>query len=118
MKEEGDLSLMGKLLVETDRLKKQIQVIILFIALISFSQSAFGVAAFPYPVEITQFDNDNDGTGISRIGVICHEFGHILGAHDYYDTDKTTNTIYFGTGNWNNNGTTPDCHLIKHLVCF
>jgi M6 family metalloprotease-like protein len=60
----------------------------------------------------------NSGTGISRIGVICHEFGHVLGAHDYYDTDKTTNTIYFGTGqwdvmgngNWNNFGATPAHH--------
>ena len=63
MKEEGDLSLMGKLFVETYRLKKQIQVIFLFVVLISFSQSAFGVAAYPYPVEITQ----PDGTKITII---------------------------------------------------
>lgn len=58
------------------------------------------------------------GTGITRIGAICHEFGHILGAMDFYDTNYTTNGSYSGTGNWdimgegswNNNGTTPAHH--------
>jgi len=60
----------------------------------------------------------NSGIGLTRIGVICHEFGHVLGAHDYYNLDKTTNTLYLGTGkwdvmgngNWNNNGDTPAHH--------
>ena len=60
----------------------------------------------------------NSGTGLSRIGVICHEFGHVLGAHDFYNLDKATNTLYFGTGmwdvmgngNWNNNGANPAHH--------
>ena len=58
------------------------------------------------------------GTGITRIGVICHEYGHIMGAMDFYDTNYTTNGTYDGTGNWdimgngswNNNGTTPAHH--------
>jgi M6 family metalloprotease-like protein len=58
------------------------------------------------------------GTGITRIGVICHEYGHIMGAMDFYDTNYTTNGTYEGTGNWdimgngswNNNGTTPAHH--------
>ncbi len=59
-----------------------------------------------------------NGTGINRIGPICHELGHILGAMDFYDTNYNTNGLYDGTGNWdlmangawNNNGITPAHH--------
>jgi M6 family metalloprotease-like protein len=57
----------------------------------------------------------NSGTGLTRIGVICHEFGHVLGAPDFYDTDYTDGGQFSGTGqwdlqangSWNNGGTTP-----------
>jgi M6 family metalloprotease-like protein len=60
----------------------------------------------------------NSGTGLSRIGVICHEFGHVLGAPDYYDTNYGTGGSYTGTGwwdmmaggSWNNGGATPAHH--------
>ena len=42
----------------------------------------------------------NEGHGISRIGVHCHEMGHSFGAKDFYDTDYETNGEYSGTGQW------------------
>lgn len=61
---------------------------------------------------------NNSGTTMTAIGVICHEFGHVLGAPDYYDVDYDTNGQYEGTGDWdlmsggswNNNGVTPANH--------
>jgi M6 family metalloprotease-like protein len=60
----------------------------------------------------------NDGEEITGIGVICHEFGHSLGAKDYYDTNYDTDGEYPGTdqwdvmagGSWNNDGDTPAHH--------
>ncbi len=60
----------------------------------------------------------NTGTTLTAIGVICHEFGHVLGAPDYYDTDYATGGQFDGTGkwdmmasgSWNNNGITPAQH--------
>lgn len=34
------------------------------------------------------------------VGVFCHEFGHNLGAPDYYDVDYEQNGSYEGTGEW------------------
>ena len=61
----------------------------------------------------------SNGTKMTAIGVICHEFGHVLGAPDYYDTDYEKSGGQFeGTGDWdimaggswNNNGITPAHH--------
>lgn len=38
--------------------------------------------------------------GISNIGTFCHEFGHILGAPDFYDTNFEIDGTQQGTGNW------------------
>jgi M6 family metalloprotease-like protein len=40
------------------------------------------------------------GSAMTTIGVICHEFGHVCGAPDYYDTDYETVGQYDGMGNW------------------
>jgi len=58
------------------------------------------------------------GSTLTGIGVICHEFGHVLGAPDYYDTNYSTGGQFDGTGywdmmaagSWNNNGITPAHH--------
>ena len=50
-----------------------------------------------------------------KIGIICHELCHALGAPDFYDTNESKNGEYEGTGMWdlmangdkNNNMTNP-----------
>lgn len=48
----------------------------------------------------TQPELMGTSSSISTIGVMCHEFGHNLGAPDFYDTDYNTGGQYDGTGNW------------------
>jgi M6 family metalloprotease-like protein len=43
---------------------------------------------------------ERNASGMGAIGVMCHEFGHNLGAPDFYDTDYSTGGQYIGTGNW------------------
>ena len=40
------------------------------------------------------------GSTMNTIGVMCHEFGHNMGAPDFYDTDYGTGGLYDGTGDW------------------
>lgn len=41
------------------------------------------------------------GNNIARIGVICHEMGHIFGLPDFYDADAgESGGNYTGTGTW------------------
>jgi M6 family metalloprotease-like protein len=55
-------------------------------------------------VAISKYSCSNELTAgtsdITTIGVICHEFGHVCGAKDYYDTDYATSGQYDGTGYW------------------
>ncbi len=60
-----------------------------------------GVTAYAYCTE------PEDG----RAGVFCHEFGHMLGLPDLYDTNYTSEGVgawcVMGAGSWNNGGLTP-----------
>jgi immune inhibitor A len=55
------------------------------------------------------------GTSMAGIGTYCHEFGHVLGLPDFYDTDGDENGAARGLGsfslmsggNYNNVGRTP-----------
>jgi len=53
-----------------------------------------GVQVYDYTMNPEEFFSS-----ISPIGVICHEFGHFLGAPDLYDITDTTGTSH-GLGNW------------------
>ncbi len=55
------------------------------------------------------------GNSMCGIGTFCHEFGHVLGLPDYYDTENSS-TYTIGTwdimcsGSYNGNGKTPPTH--------
>ncbi len=52
------------------------------------------------------------GNTMCGVGTFCHEFGHVIGLPDYYDTDDSSKpTLNYWSimdaGNYNNNGRTP-----------
>jgi M6 family metalloprotease-like protein len=55
--------------------------------------------------------SETSGSGLTKIGVFAHEFGHILGLPDLYDNDYTSeglgNWSVMARGSWNNEGETP-----------
>lgn len=65
---------------------------------IIYGQTFNGVSVRRYTIEPEKLATDNR---MSTIGVICHEFGHALGAPDFYDTDYSGSGGEFcGTGVW------------------
>ena len=40
------------------------------------------------------------GEMIAPMGAVCHEYGHVLGAPDFYDTNYDTGGQYLGTGEY------------------
>jgi len=65
-----------------------------------YSQSARTFGSVVADGYFTQPELLEGGLDLTTIGVICHEFGHILGALDFYDTDYKVNGQYDGTGDW------------------
>ncbi len=55
-------------------------------------------------VKVSKYSCSNEltagGTELTTIGVICHEFGHVCGSPDFYDTDYETNGKFEGNGSW------------------
>jgi len=67
-----------------------------------------------------------EGTTMAGIGTFCHEFGHVIGLPDFYDTDDDTNgegsalltLSLMSNGNYNNSGNTPPylTYEEKHIL--
>lgn len=53
----------------------------------------------------------SNGSTRCGIGTFCHEFGHVIGQPDFYDTDDHYYTVadwdIMSSGSYNNNGNTP-----------
>ncbi len=65
---------------------------------IVYGQTFNGVTLRRYTIEPEKLALNNR---MATIGVICHEFGHALGAPDFYDTDYAKSGGEFcGTGRW------------------
>ncbi len=63
-----------------------------------YGMSFDGIQVRRYTIEPELFNTKGDMT---NIGVICHEFGHNLGAPDFYDSDYQSSGGEFpGTGIW------------------
>ncbi len=63
----------------------------------------------------SEYSGSYGGGRMAGIGTFCHEFGHVIGLPDFYDTDQasrgSTNTLgefsFMDYGPYNNNGRTP-----------
>lgn len=69
----------------------------------SHSSTLYGLSVDGMEVRRYTIQPETFGTSanMSSIGVMCHEFGHNLGAPDFYDTDYEQNGgEYGGTGVW------------------
>lgn len=42
-------------------------------------------------VQSYAMSNELSGSSLAGIGIICHEYGHVIGLPDHYDTDYSTN---------------------------
>lgn len=68
----------------------------------------------------------SSGSTPTKVGVICHELGHVFGAPDFYDTDYgssggeypgTGTWDLMGSGSWNNGGSKP-AHHNPYSKCY
>ncbi|UCE19796.1 MAG: M6 family metalloprotease domain-containing protein [Gemmatimonadota bacterium] len=77
---------------------------------------ADGVSVWSYSMEPEEHENGN----VISIGVFCHEFGHILGLPDLYDTDLSSDGIglygLMGFGSWGGDGRSP--HRPVHMCAW
>jgi immune inhibitor A len=64
-----------------------------------------------YACEPEMSGSSNAGGSLIEIGVFCHEFGHVFGLPDLYDTDNTSEGLgqwcLMASGSWGGNGNSP-----------
>ncbi len=66
-----------------------------------YGQSFDGVRLMRYTIQPEILYDSATPNRMGTIGVMCHEFGHNLGAPDFYDTDYLqSGGEYYGTGVW------------------
>jgi len=66
----------------------------------------------PYAIMSELSGSDNNSGPIATIGVFAHEFGHIFGVPDLYDTDGSSSGIgewcLMASGSWGGDGSSPE----------
>lgn len=64
-----------------------------------------------YACEPELSGSSNDKGNLIEIGVFCHEFGHVFGLPDLYDTDNSSEGLgqwcLMASGSWGGNGSSP-----------
>ena len=78
------------------------------------------ILTYALSTELTVHSQNSNGQlvwGLCTIGTFCHEYSHVIGLDDYYDTDDEgsegmSNSMWISTalmdgGNFNNSGKTP-----------
>jgi len=73
----------------------------------AYSLSSYGYSVAQRTIGGLVFDNyvtvpelNSFSTEMTTVGVVCHEFGHLLGLPDYYDTNGDVYGYFDGTGKW------------------
>ncbi len=66
----------------------------------------------PYAIMPERSGGNNNSGSLIEIGVFAHEFGHIFGIPDLYDTDGSSEGIgewcLMASGSWGGNGSSPE----------
>lgn len=85
----------------------------------SVSYDGVRISSYSCSPELMLNSEENPTAMITPVGVICHEFSHVCGLPDYYDTDYEKSGGKapalggydpMSSGSWNNYGNTPPYH--------
>lgn len=75
----------------------------------------------PYAIMPERSGGNNYSGPLIEIGVFCHEFGHIFGLPDLYDTDNSSeglgNWCLMAGGSWGGDGSSPEMPVHMSAWC-